>query len=166
MIIKAFKKKKDIKKFKSDYNSYYMATESLKNLIIPANERLCPGVNNYLEFLISNPKIKYFSEQLLQNTLNEHFGEHDFTFNDKKHIGVYLLNYQNLTFIVSDKIEVAIPDYAVNNFVGSIINFEKTLTNLCIAHYEKHPERYIELTPVYEALKYSGVVQDGSVFAI
>jgi hypothetical protein len=132
---KAFVNKKEIKEFKDRYSSGDIDTEVISNLLQPYHKNKYPEISNYCDFWWSqdNPlagvlqllNLKYSSQ-----ALEEKFGKPDFSFTGNRLYKNYILEFDGLTIIASDKRELVLPK--TKGMRQKLVEFENAYTQFIL----------------------------------
>lgn len=171
MIKKAFMTKSEVEVFKIDYVTLVIESEVISNILQQHNIKTYPEIESYCNFWqpTNNEEaglkniIQLIINQFSHDALTKKFGKHDFSYTGNRIYNNWILEFEGLTFIVSEKREVILSNKLTFDDVKKIICFEEDFCNLVLKYVmsnydnlEVFKKKYIDLMKSNKLLNENG----------
>lgn len=140
-IKKCFTQRKDVLKFRKEYEEAVFDTEVISNLIQPYHSKDNEHIKSFCDFLYPEDKKKYGAIHHLMlsisfnslDALKDKFGKHDFKFTGNREYTNYILAFEDLKIVAPSKREVVLDEASEkNDFIEKVIRFEKAFFQLVV----------------------------------
>lgn len=170
MITKRFSKKIESKQFEKQFNNGDIETDVIFNIVhdekkIAKNKSL----QQYHHLWNSYDQPHSGLSQILQSmmirhsnaALEHHFGKCDFVFDGNRDYKNYVLDFNGLIFIASNKPEVVLIKRV--DFVDNVVEFDNAFKQLILDYMLSNNKLSLEQQKILADIEQIGLIQDGKI---